>query len=356
LKLLDSETRETDQILAVRKANKEANAESEKRIQNLYKEAEADEAMADNIGSSKEQIRQKRIDLLELQKTELELLTTEAMFADEAPNIIARYQDEIKQIDRVIDAKRRLTSKEFFGAAPDNSELESKQLKEAEQQREEFAKSLVSQFKNSKNLGKAVIESLKDELDKRVFKILVEPQVDFLVKQLDKILNSFADGLKKIIDEYLATTGGGDGGFASFLAKLIGSGLSSSGSGASSYSNTFGSRDPTPYYSSQYGNNPSAFVGPSSVDTRRGISSATVNPSSGPSSMDGTGGWLTVNIINAPPGTTATERNTPNGRILEVLIAQAKDAVAGDITSGGKVSSAIQSTYGVSRATPRVGF
>lgn len=65
------------------------------------------------------------------------------------------------------------------------------------------------------------------------------------------------------------------------------------------------------------------------------------------------GGNITVNIINNANGTQATTRERKEGdnRILDVLIEQVDAYMAGGVTRGSsKTASAIQSTYGLSRA------
>jgi hypothetical protein len=67
----------------------------------------------------------------------------------------------------------------------------------------------------------------------------------------------------------------------------------------------------------------------------------------------GSGGNVTVNVINNANGTKATARETTDGdgnKMIEVFIEQVKDAIASDITRGaGTVPDAMSSTYGLNR-------
>jgi phage-related minor tail protein len=67
----------------------------------------------------------------------------------------------------------------------------------------------------------------------------------------------------------------------------------------------------------------------------------------------GSGGNVTVNVINNAQGTQATARERTDGngnRMIEVFIEQVKGAIAGDISRGsGAVPDAMASTYGLNR-------
>lgn len=69
----------------------------------------------------------------------------------------------------------------------------------------------------------------------------------------------------------------------------------------------------------------------------------------------GTVGGSNVSVVvnNNAPGTkaTTTERNTPNGREIEVTVAE---IVSKDIRSGGPISNSIETQYGVNRAAGTV--
>jgi hypothetical protein len=69
----------------------------------------------------------------------------------------------------------------------------------------------------------------------------------------------------------------------------------------------------------------------------------------------GSTGGSTVNVIvnnNAPDTrTTQRERDTPNGKEIEITIER---VVAGNIRSGGKIATAVEAQYGLNRATGTV--
>lgn len=80
------------------------------------------------------------------------------------------------------------------------------------------------------------------------------------------------------------------------------------------------------------------------------------NGATGGTGASGAAGNVQVNVINNTDATaTATERQGPDGKIIDVVIERAVSAVASDIGRGGRVAGAMQSTYGLNRggATPR---
>ena len=55
---------------------------------------------------------------------------------------------------------------------------------------------------------------------------------------------------------------------------------------------------------------------------------------------------MTVNIFNNAPGVEVQEEKSADGRVLDVFITKATDAIANDIRrGGGKVSDALQTAY-----------
>lgn len=69
----------------------------------------------------------------------------------------------------------------------------------------------------------------------------------------------------------------------------------------------------------------------------------------------GNSGSMTVNIINQSGADVATqERNTPDGKVLDVFIRRFESKLASSVASGGTpLSRAIETAYGVNRAHQR---
>ena len=75
---------------------------------------------------------------------------------------------------------------------------------------------------------------------------------------------------------------------------------------------------------------------------------------SGRLGVSGSGGSVTVNVINNASGTRATQNQRSDGngnRIIDVMIEQIDAAMADNISRGnGKTPAALESRYGLSRA------
>lgn len=150
-----------------------------------------------------------------------------------------------------------------------------------------------------------------------------------------------------------------DEGGASGIASAIGSWFSSSSSTATPTPNAKGGVYSSPSLSAysggvystpqlfQFANGAGVFgeAGPEAImPLKRG--------KDGKLGVAGGGGDVTVNVINntSAQATTSERSDAKGNKLIEVIIEQAKNAVAGDIASGnGAVPAALASTFGLSR-------
>lgn len=367
---LKTETQSANLRKAVLDTNKEIARDSEKRIGQLIKEAEQDEILAESSGKKSEKLRDVAKALIEAELAEARLSRTEAIRDQEGPERLAYWDRYIAALERAGKAKDKLSD------AENNKFFDDVLKKDDENQKEKFVKesndlrdAIVNNFRESKDIGKAITESIQDHLEKKLFKAIIEPELDILVDTLKQGVDMF---IKYLLEEWLKartvmaqSAGSGSGSFWNAILNMIGIGGSGTSSGTSPNTGWGGGNTGSQFvYAGSYavgGRIPPGgwgWVGENGPE-RAYVSAkgTTIVPSGGPTIQGGGGdGGLTVNIINAPEGTTASERKTPNGRVLDVFIAQAKDAVAADIASGGRVAGAMQSTFGLNRSTPRVGF
>lgn len=269
-------------------------------------------------------------------------------------------REKIKLLKENAGAIRDVVAKEKEQEMQDfiKKKLPEKEKAREDKQVEDITSSLVNSFKKDKDIGKAVYTTIRDSLRERVFKLTIEPQLNEFAKAINKVIESTAQYINKVIGDALSSSssGGGFGQWAGFLTKFFGGTSSGTSSGGSSFGEVvpadFGHAAGGTLGAGKYGvageHGPELIYG--------GTTGMTIQPSSASSKSSSQGSNVTVNIIGAPEGTKTNERETPDGRLIEVMIGHARDAVASDIASGGRVSSAIQGAFGVSRATPRVGF
>lgn len=332
-------------------------ASIEKRIDKLEEEARRDSEAAKVVGKRKDQILAATIAEIEFDKATAQRALNQLLASKGDQEEIDRLRRLIKALNDAKEAKLDLDSTEKEAAFQEKlKDIDEKERQRLAKEQEDIKQSIINKFRTSRDIGKALTDTIQESFERKIFEILVEPQLDILSQTLQRALDEFANYLSGLLSEYLrslaqANTGGGGGG----LLSTIGNVISSFFTGGSSLQNIpvlpgeFGGMfaDGGTLAAGKWGI--AGEAGPEIIFG--GSTGASVVP------MDRIGSNVTVNIINAPPGTTYRETNTPDGKLIEVIIARAKDAVAADITAGGKVSSSMQQAYpGLKRATPRTGY
>lgn len=169
-------------------------------------------------------------------------------------------------------------------------------------------------------------------------------------KKFSDVLRGLAEDIQRIIlrktitEPLMGAIKGID--FGAILGGLVGSanGNVFTSAGLSAYSGSVVSRPTVFPFASGIGLMGEA--GPEAIlPLKRGAN--------GKLGVEGGGSMVQVNVINNASGTEArtSERADNNGnRIIDVMIDQVKSAMAGDVARGGTFSSAMERTYGLSRA------
>lgn len=306
------------------------------------------------IGKSENARREAKAAVDEQNASQLEAILRSDLERDGIEKQNAELQRLINNLRTAAKNRRDLNAAE----KEDEMQRFLKQLDEKDKDREKrevegLRDSIVSAFKNDKNLGKAIISSLQDTLEKRAFKIILEPKLDKLAEGLNELINKFVIYLNKVISNALDGSQSGGSGIGNFFGELF-----------------------KGWFGGSAGNIPTGYQGNGAVFAdggKLGAGKWGIAGEEGPewiyggntgmtivpmnkSSSSGNGSNVIVNIIGAPEGTTTNETQTPDGRLIEVVIGRAKEAVASDISQGGSVASAMQGAFGLQRRTARMGF
>jgi tape measure domain-containing protein len=239
----DSRIRRNDALAAqlklereIAKLDKELLDAQLKRIEKMEDEAEIDRTALLIHGNEKEMTLQLAIAKYELALAETELTLKEAINNEEGEATIARYKREAVALQGLIEAKRGLLIKEQEAKMfRDIDKYQEKDRQEIERQTQEINDALIDNFRRTGSLGKAFVETFKQELRQQVFKVVVQPLLDPFVEAMRRAINIVADYLYTEIGKALQTAMAGNGfsgggGFANFIGGLWGGGA---GAGAS---------------------------------------------------------------------------------------------------------------------------